>query len=74
MPQPPAKILRNPDGSIDTAHYIALGRLHRARQAGHIARALRPRRPLRALLIRLGGALWWRVPRAGEGAPLPPST
>lgn len=34
-----------PDGSIDTAHYIALGRVSRSETAHDLAKALRPEAP-----------------------------
>lgn len=35
-----------PDGSIDTAHYMVIGRQKRADQARHIASQARPKRGL----------------------------
>jgi hypothetical protein len=35
---------RRPDGSIDTAHYMALGRRHRAEKARSLIGALHPGR------------------------------
>ena len=37
-------IKRRPDGSIDTAHYMKVGRQERADQALSLARAVRPNR------------------------------
>jgi len=57
------RIRRRPDGSIDTAHYMAQGRRRRSETAHHVAaRAVAPVRPpmfglavLIALLPFLGG-------------------
>ena len=38
-------IFRRPDGSIDTSHYIARGRLARAEQARRLFTGLAPERP-----------------------------
>mgnify|MGYP007059425149 FL=1 len=50
-----ANIRRRPDGSIDTAHYMARGRIQRARQARQMAGrgTARTRGPILALLAAL---------------------
>ncbi|MWD29990.1 hypothetical protein E0K89_021165 [Aquicoccus sp. SCR17] len=63
MPEAPHHPRRRPDGSIDTAHYMARGRRMRAEAACDIARALtragQPEspRPRPFLRFRLFGAL-----------------
>tara|TARA_R110002124_G_C8669838_1_gene491116 strand:+ start:103 stop:327 length:225 start_codon:yes stop_codon:yes gene_type:complete len=44
------EIKRHPDGSIDTAHYMKIGRQERADQARKLAKAVVPKRRTFSLL------------------------
>lgn len=57
----PAEIRRRPDGSIDTAHYMARGRARRSEAAHRMLAPAAPSRPARRPLFGLA-ALFAALP------------